>query len=253
MRQKHSFGQVFLKNKKYIQKILDNLDLKNKIVLEIGPGKGAVTDYLIDRVKYLYCLDVDRRFCIFLKNKFKNKKNVKIIHTDILKFQLSKLGENLTVFGNIPYQISSQLIKYLIDNRKYINKAYLTFQKEFVQKLTAKPSTCNYNFLSCYSQYYAQIEKLFNIPASAFEPVPKVNSAFLAMNFYTKSPYFVKNEDFLFKTIRKAFSSRRKKIINSLPVIGNSCDFFSSLKINPDLRAENISLEEYINISNKLC
>ncbi len=252
MRQKRSFGQVFLKNQEYIQRILDSLDLEGKIVLEIGPGEGLITNYLIDRAKYLYCVEVDRSFCVFLKNKFRHKKNVEIIHADILKFPFSKLGKNITIFGNIPYQISSQLIKYLIDYREYIKVAYLTFQKEFVRKLTAKPSTHSYKFLSCYSQYYAKIKKLFDIPASAFEPIPRVDSAFSEINFYRKSPYNAKDEDFLFKIIRKAFVGRRKKIINSLPVIGDKYDFFSSLKIDPDSRAENISLKEYIAIANKL-
>jgi len=260
MKQRYSFGQVFLKNQKYVQKILDSFDLEGKTVLEIGPGMGAITDALISRVKYLYCVEVDRRLCSFLKKRFGHKKNIEIIHADILKFPLSELGKDITIFGNIPYQISSQLVKYLINHREYIRCAYFTFQKEFVRKLTAKPSTGDYTFLSCYSQYYAKIEELFDIPASAFEPIPRVNSAFSKFNFYRKSPYNVKDEDFLFKVIRKAFSGRRKKIINSLSVIskgaaspaGNKHDFFSSLKINPASRAENISLTQYISIADKI-
>ena len=259
MRQKRSFGQVFLKDQKYVRKILDRLDFEGKIVLEIGPGMGIITSALVNRVKYLYCVEVDRRFCGFLKKKFGHKKNVEIIHADILKFPLSELGKDVTIFGNIPYQISSQLIKYLVNHREYIRCAYFTFQKEFVRKLTAKPSTCDYTFLSCYSQYYAKIEELFDIPASAFEPIPRVDSAFSKINFYHEPPYNVKDEDFLFEVIREAFSGRRKKIINSLSVIfkgtallaGNRHDFFSSLKINPVSRAENISLKQYISIANK--
>lgn len=252
MKQRHSFGQVFLSDKRYIQKILDNLELEGEIVLEIGPGNGAITDYLSDRVKHLYCVEVDKRFCNFLQTKFSTKNNVEIIHADILKFPLSKLGKNVIVFGNVPYQISSELIKYLIDYRKCIRRAYLTFQKEFVQKLTAKPSSGDYNFLSCYVQYYAAIERIFDIKAAAFEPVPKVNSTFSKINFYPKLPLVAENEDFLFKVIRKAFSGRRKKIINSLPVPEDKLKFFSSLEIDPNLRAENISLEKYVSIANKL-
>ena len=252
MRQKRSFGQVFLKNQKYIRKILDSLDFDGKTVLEIGPGMGVITGALISRVKYLYCVEVDRRLCGFLKENFGHKKNVEIIHADILKFPLSDLGNNITIFGNVPYQISSQLVKYLIKHRKSIRHAYLTFQKEFVRKLTAKPSTRDYTFLSCYSQYYAKIEELFDIPASAFEPIPGVDSAFSKFNFYHKSPYKVKDEEFLFRVIRKAFAGRRKKIVNSLSIIPKGPDFFSSLKINPASRAENISLKQYISIANKL-
>jgi len=252
MRQRRSFGQVFLNDKRYIQKILDNLDVEGEVVLEIGPGKGAITNYLSGRAKHLYCVEIDRRFCNFLQAEFREKKNVEIIHADILKFPLSKLGKNVIVFGNVPYQISSELIKYLIGYRKCIERAYLTFQKEFVQKLTAKPSSGGCNFLSCYVRYYAKIERLFDIKASAFEPVPKVNSTFSKINFYRKLPFAAENEDFLFKVIRKAFSSRRKKIINSLPVLEDKLKFFSSLEIGPNLRAENISIEKYVSIANRL-
>lgn len=252
MKQLHAFGQVFLTDKEYIQKIFNSLDIKGKKVLEIGPGKGAMSELLAEGAKNLYCIEVDRRFCDFLRKKFRRKDNVKIIHADILKFPLPELGNKIIVFGNVPYQISSKLIKYLINYRKYIEIAYFTFQKEFVQKMTAGPSSENYNFLSCYVQYYARVEGAFDIKASAFDPIPKVDSMFSKIDFYSKPRYKVKDEDFLFKVIRKAFSSRRKKIINSLPVKENKLEFFSSLGIDPNLRAENISLGEYVLITNKL-
>lgn len=252
MRQRRLFGQVFLNDKRYIQKILDKLDVEGEVVLEIGPGKGAITNYLSGRAKHLYCVEIDKQFCNFLQAEFCEKKNVEIIHADILKFPLSKLGKNVIVFGNVPYQISSELIKYLIDYRKYIKRAYLTFQKEFVQKLTAKPSSGDYNFLSCYVQYYAEIERLFDIKASAFEPVPKVDSTFSKFNFYRKFPLVAENEDFLFKVIGKAFSSRRKKIINALSLSKSNQSFFESAGLNLNLRPENLSLKDYVAIASQL-
>jgi len=252
MKQLSAFGQVFLTDTECIQKISESLNIKGKQVLEIGPGKGAISELLAEKAKNLYCIEVDRRFCDFLRKKFRKKNNVKIIHADILKFPLSELGEKITVFGNVPYQISSKLIKYLINYRKHIEIAYFTFQKEFVQKMTASPSGDNYNFLSCYVQYYAKVESIFDIKASAFDPIPKVDSTFSKINFYTKPQHKVKDEDFFFKVIRKAFSSRRKKIINSLPVTESKLKFFSSLGLDPSLRAENISLGEYVLIANKL-
>jgi len=260
MKQLRSFGQIFLIDTEHIQKIFNSLDITGKQVLEIGPGKGVISELLAEKAKNLYCVEVDRRFCDFLRRKFSKKDNVEIIHANILKFQLSKLGNKIIVFGNVPYQISSELIKYLVGYRKYIAGAYFTFQKEFVQKMTAGESDDNYNFLSCYIQYYAKVERIFDIKASAFDPIPKVDSTFSKINFYNKPLYEVVDEDFLFKVIRKAFSSRRKKIINSLPVarkgtalLGeNKRKFFSSLGIDPNLRAENISLKEYVLIANKL-
>jgi 16S rRNA (adenine1518-N6/adenine1519-N6)-dimethyltransferase len=252
MKQKRSLGQLFLINPKYIQKIVESLNPKNKVILEIGSGKGALTEFLSAAARRLYCLEIDGRFCDFLKTHFAERKNLKIIQADVLKFPLSRLGKSLTVFGNIPYHISSRLITYLVNYRKFIAEAYLVFQREFVQKLVAVPSSCSYNFLSCYIQYYAKIERLFDIKASSFRPVPRVDSTLIKINFYPKPPYPAGDEKFLFRVIRKAFSARRKKILNSLPVAGDKNRFFLSLGINPDLRAEDVAIKEYVAIANKL-
>lgn len=252
MRQKRSLGQIFLEDKKYVSMILDQLDVAGKIVLEIGPGKGIISEYISDKAKHLCCVEIDQRFSSFLREKFKDKGNVEIIRGDILKFPLPRLGKEIVVFGNVPYMISSQLISYFVNYRSSIKKAYLTFQKEFVQKLTASSSGDGYGFISCYLQYYGKLRKVFDIPACAFSPVPKVDSSFLEVEFYSEPKYKAKDEDFLFKVIGKAFSARRKKIINVLGVPCDKREFFSSLNINPNLRAENISLKEYIDIANKL-
>ncbi len=252
MKQLRAFGQVFLADTECIHKIFDSLNIKDKQVLEIGPGKGAISELLAEGAKNLYCIEVDRRFCDFLRRKFRKKNNVKIIHADILKFPLPELGEKITVFGNVPYQISSKLVKHLINYRKYIEIAYFTFQKEFVQKMTASPSGDNYSFLSCYAQYYAKVESIFDIKASAFDPTPKVDSTFSKINFYSKPQHKVKDEDFLFKVIRKAFSSRRKKIVNALSLSKSSKSFFESAGLNLNLRPENLSLKDYVSIANQL-
>jgi len=252
MKQLHSFGQIFLTDSEFIQKIRNSLDIKDKQVLEIGPGSGVMSEILVEEAKKLYCVEVDQRFCGFLRKKFSKKSNIEIIHQDILRFKLSKLGGKTIVFGNVPYQISSELIKYIIGYRDSIDTAYFTFQKEFVEKITAKPSSSNYNFLSCYIQYYARAEKLFDIKASAFDPTPKVDSAFSKIVFYKELPHKAKNEDFLFKIIRKAFSSSRKKITNALNLSENDQNFFKSVGLNLNLRPENFSLKDYVFITNQL-
>ena len=252
MKQYHSLGQVFLNNQTAIEKIIKILNPSRKNILEIGPGRGQISEILAKKARNFYAVEIDKRLASLLKNKFKAEKNVSIFQADILKFPISELKKKLTIFGNIPYQISKKIIYYLIENRKLINFAYLTVQKEFAQKLIAKPSSKAYGSLTCYLQYYAVIEKLFDIQASAFVPVPKVDSTFCKISFYQKSPYDVKDVDFLFKVIHKAFSNRRKKIINSLPDLAGDDKFFSSFKMSPNLRAENISLREYILIANRL-
>ncbi|MBP7088493.1 MAG: ribosomal RNA small subunit methyltransferase A [Candidatus Omnitrophica bacterium] len=252
MRSKPRLSQVFLKDERYIQKIIEAIRLNKEDVVEIGPGKGQVTKYLYKIANFLYCVELDIELYNLLSAKFKSIKNIKIIHNDILKFSFSNLGKKVVVFGNIPYQISSPLINYLIKNRNFISSAYLTLQEEFAEKLLARPSTPQYNFLSCYVQYYFELKKIFRIPSFAFKPRPKVNSLFIEFNFHKKNHFKAIDEKLLFNIIRQAFSQRRKKIINSLIIPQDKKNFFISLGIPENLRAEDISLEEYISIANKL-
>jgi len=252
IKQKRSLGQIFLKDKRYIQKILNQLSISKKTVVEIGPGTGEISALLAKQVRRLYCVEIDSGLYNILCKRFCAQANIEIIRADILDFALSKLGKKIIVFGNVPYYISSQLIEYLICYHKCIDKAYLTFQKEFAQKLLAEEGQSQYTFLSCHIQYYAKVKKMLDIPAGAFDPHPKVDSSFINLKFRKYPLYKVKSEKLLFRTIRTAFSNRRKKIINSLPISGNKADFFSQLKIDPDLRPQNLSLKEYVLIANKL-
>ncbi len=240
MRPKRSLlGQIFLRDTKYIKKILNSLKLTGETVLEIGPGDGVFTNFLSFKAKKLWAVEFDKNLSKNLKDKFLNNGKVEIIQADILKFSLSRIGKKLVIFGNAPYQISRRLIEYLIANRKLINRAYLMFQKEFAAKLLAKPQQAQYGFLSCYLQYYAKVGKAFDIPAKAFKPKPKVNSSFVEIDFYSKSPHKVKDEKLLFRVINKAFNHRRKKLS-------------SSLGIASDLRPQQVSLENYCRIADYL-
>jgi 16S rRNA (adenine1518-N6/adenine1519-N6)-dimethyltransferase len=171
------------------------------------------------------------------------------VNKNILTFDFSCLKDKVIVFGNIPYCISSPIIKCLIENRSFIKHAYLTCQKEFIDKLIAKPSTDDYVFLSCYLQYYAKITKIFDIPANAFSPIPKVSSTFAMLDFSIAPTVKAENEDFLFGLIKKAFANRRKKIINALR-LEDKKDILLSCGIDPNLRPENISLKQYITLAN---
>lgn len=252
MRQLNSLGQVFLTDPVYIQRIFKSLKIEGGTVLEIGPGRGVLSGLLAEKAASLYCVEVDRRFCNFLRRKFRHRNGVKIIHSDILKFSLPEIGNNTIIFGNVPYQISSRLIKYLVKYRASIQVAYITFQKEFFEKIIAKPSGKGYNFLSCYAQYYLKAERIFDIEAAAFTPVPKVDSTFSRLNFYSRPQYKVRNEDFLFAIIRRAFSSRRKKIANALSLSKDDRDFFESIGLNLNSRPEDLSLGSYVNIADRL-
>jgi len=252
MRQKRSLAQVFLNDRKYLNKIVEALAVEEKVVLEIGPGRGQVSAAIANRARRLYCVEIDRRFCLFLKDFFSGNPRVEIIQSDILKFPLSGLGQELVVFGNVPYQISTSLVKYLINQRSHIRGVFLTFQKEFAEKLLAKPASGQYGFISCYFQYYARAKKLFTIPRSAFAPEPKVDSTFLKIDFYHRLPIKANDADLLFKVIKRAFSTPRKKIINTLGLNRAKQKIVSSLKIDLNLRPRDLSLKDYVTITNKL-
>ena len=252
MKLSKSFGQVFLHDKRYVQRIIDSLGVEGEYVVEIGPGSGIMTARLIKKAKKLFCIEYDPRFYQLLANRYKEHANFKITQSDILKFSLSSLKKETVVFGNIPYHISNRLIRYLVENKKYIKKAYLTLQKEFVDKLIASVSSKNFSFLSCYMQYYAVVKKVFDIPAEAFLPKPKVDSSFVQIDFYKKLPFMAEDEEFLFKVIRKAFMNRRKKITNSLPTLKERGELLSSLGIDPESRPQNLSVSDFVALANKL-
>ena len=252
MKLSKSFGQIFLHDKKYVQKIIDSLEVEEECVVEIGPGSGIMTARLIKKAKKLFCVEYDPRFYKLLVNRYEEYPNFNIIQSDILKFSLSSLKKETVVFGNIPYHISNRLIQYLVGNRKYIKRVYLTLQKEFADKLIASVSSKNFSFLSCYMQYYAVVKKVFDIPAGAFLPKPKVDSSFVQIDFYKKLPLMAEDEEFLFKVMRRVFMNRRKKITNSLPTLKEKGNLLSSLGIDPESRPQNLSVSDFVALANKL-
>jgi len=253
MRISKDLGQIFLKNKKYLERIVSLLEIEGEDVLEIGAGRGELTQYLVSRVKSLICVEIDSRLVQILKEKFSSCSSLKIICGDILKLNLESLGKRLVVVGNIPFQISSPLLFYLVKYRKFIKKVFLTFQKEFAQKLVALPKSKNYSFLSCYIQYYAQVKILLTIPCKNFSPPPKVDSCLVKIDFFNNPPYKVKDEKFLFQLIKEAFSQRRKKLINALDKYKSDLIFLlEKLKIDKDIRVDVLSLEKYCQIANFL-
>ncbi|MCP4652613.1 MAG: ribosomal RNA small subunit methyltransferase A [Candidatus Omnitrophica bacterium] len=247
MRLNHKLGQVFLKEARSIRRIVNAIDIKDKVVLEIGPGSGRITRHLLKQAKMVHCVEVDRRLVDFLDKEFTTYANFKLNHCDILKFPLKKVGKRLVIFGNIPYQISKKIINYLIDHRKFISVAYLTCQKEFNQKLVALPSSGQYGALSCYCRYYCDAKVLFNIGARAFSPKPKVDSSLIKMSFDRKPLLDVREEVAFFEFVRKAFSTRRKKLINSLK-LKRGRELLEELNINPGVRAQNLSLEDFVKL-----
>ncbi len=250
---KKYLGQNFLIDKNVINKIITFCELDERDhVLEIGPGLGALTGEIATRVSSLVAVEKDFSLAQEISNLNPDLK-IKIFNKDILGFDFSKLEKKVKVVGNIPYNISSLIIKKLIENSKFIHSSFLTVQLEFANRLVAKPSTKDYGSLTCFIQYHANPRLLFKIKNSCFRPIPKVQSAFICLDFNKKLPTPAKDKTLLFSIIRQSFQQRRKTILNSLSSKYEKSEIesvFAQCKISPKLRAENLTLEEFINISN---
>lgn len=255
MKFKKSYGQVFLRDKKYLYKISRLISLSGKDVLEIGPGSGQLTRIILkQKPNYLICIEKDGGLIPLLKDRFETE-NVKIINEDILNYNFSHFKNRLVVIGNVPFNISNQLVYFLIEKRNLIEDVFLTLQKEFAQRLAAKPKSKQYSFLSCYLQYYAEVKINFDIPRQAFYPVPRVDSSFVSIKFLPSVRYKAQDEKQLFKLLRYVFNYRRKKIINSLLKFAERekiAKILAELNIAENSRPEEISLDKFVSIFNKL-
>lgn len=264
---KKSFGQNLLIDKNYLNKIIKVTNLsKNDTAIEIGAGSGLLTVELAKKVKKVYAIELEREILAKLKNNLKanNLDNVEIIEKSFLSLDLSTITSSssspLTVIGNIPYNITSKILLKLfgeIDKPSpylnNINKIYLMLQYEVAKRITAKPNTKDYSPLTLLVQFFSCPEILFEVPANTFYPKPKVNSAFVIFNIKKKLAE-ISNPFLLKKIIRTAFQQRRKKIINTLSVITDDKKQLSNIlkisNINENLRPENLTLEDYIKITN---
>jgi len=250
---KKSLGQNFLVNTNVAERIVSACNLKlTDTVLEIGPGKGALTHGLSRQCKSVLAIEKDKILVEHLKKDFKNS-NVRIVNDDILNYSFDKLPDNIKIVGNLPYNIATPIIEKIIDHRKKFRQLHITVQLEYGQRMVAKPNTKSYGSLSCFIQYYAEPNILFRIKPSAFVPIPKVQSCFLRLDLLNKPKHKAMNDDILFSTIRACFGQRRKMILNSLASTINKEKIprlLRTLAINPTLRAENLSLQDYVRISN---
>jgi 16S rRNA (adenine1518-N6/adenine1519-N6)-dimethyltransferase len=218
---KKRLGQNFLHQKNKVLEIIEKIaPLPDETYIEIGAGSGFLTGELVDKVKKLHAIEIDREAFEVLKAKFADKQNLDLINADIMQSDLKAIaGEHagkIKVVGNIPYYITTPIIEKLINGRDFISRAYLMVQKEVADRITAKEGSKTYGSLSIFCQYYADCKVLLRIDRGNFVPVPDVDSAFIELNFEKKEPIPVKNEEFFFKITRGAFTQRRKMLMNNL-------------------------------------
>ncbi|MBF0511387.1 MAG: ribosomal RNA small subunit methyltransferase A [Candidatus Omnitrophica bacterium] len=252
-RPKKHLGQNFLINPYVQQRIIQSCAFKQEdTVVEIGPGQGALSCLIAPLVRRLICVEADRDLIAPLGLSLPS--SVEIIQADFLKWDMGHLPNRIKVIGNIPYYISTPIIEKLITERIKVSEAFLTVQKEFQERLTAKPGGKDFGSLTCFAEYYADIKMLFKINHASFKPAPKVDSAFIRLSMRSFKEK-AEDEDFLFKLTQTAFSQRRKTIVNALKGLVPSQKLEKEillLGLSVTARAENLSVLDYVALSNKL-
>lgn len=257
-RAKKYLGQNFLIDPHVIERIIEACGFsKEETVLEIGPGTGALTRQILGRVRKLIAVEKDGALAAQLKKELGGP-SVEIIHGDFLELDLAtvlKKAERIKVIGNLPYYISTPILTKVIEEKKYFKDFYLTVQKEFAQRLRATHGAKDYGSLTCFVQFYARVELLFNIKSTCFKPRPKVDSSFLKINIQEAPQYSSPDEEFLFRVIRQGFSQRRKTLLNALSAVIPKDRLFAileSLKLNVQSRAEQLSLEMFVGLAQEI-
>ena len=248
---KKSLGQNFLIDRNVLEQIVDTVDIFNKEVLEIGPGSGNLTTFILKKKpKKIYVIEKDDNLSSLLEEKFYNE--IIVINEDVLKISEDKISnEKLIVFGNLPYNISTEILsKWIINLKKdfWFESLILMFQKEVADRIIAKFNTSKYGRLSILSNWKLNIEKIIDIKPESFSPRPKIDSSLLL--FTPKNNFFeLENPKNLEMMTRVFFSQRRKMLKKPFnQVFQNAKDISEKLEIDLNLRPQNLEPEVYFKL-----
>ncbi len=244
------FGQNFLHDQTVLNRIVSAIDLKGKNIIEIGPGKGALTKLMLEQANELVAFEVDYNLSAFLEEEFqqdiKNKKLI-LINDDFLKIDLSKY-KGYSIVSNIPYNITTPILFKIFENSQNFDDVILMVQKEVAERISAKPGTTNYGKLTISTANFAEAKKLFDISPKSFYPAPKVTSSIIHLKMLDNK-WNAEEEEFLL-FIKMCFAMRRKTLINNLKVqknydINKVQSFYTTQNLNADIRPQTLTLEEY--------
>lgn len=254
---KHSLGQNFLKDKGVLAKIIDSVDVKeDDLIIEVGPGQGALTKFLKLFHANLRCFEVDKRVEKYLK-VFEDEKT-KVIYNDFLKIDLEEEikdinYKDLYVIANLPYYITTPIIEKMVNSSLNVKAMVLMVQNEVADRLSAKVGSKDYGAITVFLNYYYDVEKLFFVSRKSFDPAPNVDSAVIKLSKKEKK-LEVKDEKLFFKLIKDSFSMKRKNIRNNLKNydLEKILSVLQNYGLDLTVRAESISLECFIDIANVL-
>lgn len=261
-----NLGQNFLIDESVIIEACDSANInKEDLVIEIGPGLGTLTKYILERAGKVICVELDERMIDILKERFFLYENFEIINEDILKVDLHKLIKeeknenikNVKIVANLPYYITTPIIMKLLEERLDLQSITVMVQKEVAERLIAVPGEKFTGAITYSVYYYADSENVRVVDKSSFIPEPSVESEVINLKIRENPPVNVNNEELFFKLIKIAFMQRRKTLVNSLSNSGfieknKIIEILKQLNINENIRAEKLSIQDFANIANKI-
>jgi 16S rRNA (adenine1518-N6/adenine1519-N6)-dimethyltransferase len=251
-RARKRFGQHFLTDPGVIDAILNAVHATaDDVIVEIGPGQGAITDALARQAGHLHVVELDRDLAAGLRSRYAGKPNVTVYEADALQFDFGAIGERIRVVGNLPYNISTPLLFHLLDFRECIVDMHFMLQKEVVDRMAATPGSKAYGRLGIMLGCYLGVEPLFDVPPEAFDPPPEVNSAVVRLDPLPPGTFEIADEAALSALVAKAFMQRRKTLRNALRDVVSPEDF-ESVGIDPGLRPEQVPIGDYVRLGNYL-
>lgn len=260
-------GQNFLTDQRIINRIVAALELQSdETILEIGPGRGALTASLLEKAGSLVAIEFDRNLIPLLTERFSSRKNFKLVQSDALVTDVCEVIRPATqarVVANLPYNVATAILQRLIEQRHCISEMVLMLQKEVVERITADPGSGERGYLSVFVQTYCETEKLFDVAPSSFRPAPKVWSSVLRLILRPRPAADVRNEELLWRIVSAGFAQRRKTILNNLrnapsplqEIVkrhGGASIVLCQAEVDLQRRAETLTFEEWSRISRAL-
>ena len=263
-----NLGQNFLINEEVVTNIVDcsNID-KQDLVIEIGPGLGTLTKYLLEKAGKVICIELDTKMLQILKDRFSLYNNFELINNDVLKVDLKNIIEkekaegkikNVKIVANLPYYITTPIIMKLLEEELELESITVMIQKEVADRLIAIPGDKNTGAITYSVYYYASSEAIMEVPNSSFIPEPEVTSKVIKLNIRKEPVVTPKDKEKMFKIIKYAFTQKRKTLLNSLTnnkIFENKqqgIEILNSLQINENCRPEELTLEQFKKISDNL-
>jgi len=245
------FGQNFLVSAGIVAKIVEAIRPQpGDLLVEIGPGLGALTEPLLARLDHLHVVEIDRDLIARLRQRF-TPDRLTVHEGDALQFDFFALGPGLRVAGNLPYNISTPLLFHLAACADGVRDMHFMLQREVVERMVAAPGGAEYGRLSVMLQYRFEMERLFRVPPGAFNPAPKVESAVVRMVPRPRATMDASDEVLLGEVVKSAFAQRRKMLRNTLREHLNEEDWVA-LGLDPRRRAEELAVGDYVRIANRL-